>query len=122
MKTESNMVRHSTLLFLLLAGALSLALFVLKYQVQDLEDELMQLNRTIVSDTQAIHVLKAEWSHLNDPARLRALSERHLNLSPVHPVQLGTLEDLPETVPAAVRVDDFATRISRTLAMEKGTQ
>ncbi len=116
MNTESNMARHSTLLFLLLAGALSLALFTLKYQVQDLEDELVQLDGAIASDTQAIHVLKAEWSLLNDPARLRALSERHLNLSPVRPVQLGTLEDLPM---AAAAGDDFFAKISRTLAMEK---
>jgi hypothetical protein len=121
MKTESNMVRHSTLLFMLLAGALSLALFVLKYQVQDLEDELMHLNRTIVSDTQAIHVLKAEWSHLNDPARLRALTERHLNLSPVRPVQLGSIEDLPEAVTADAAGIDFVTKISRALAIEKET-
>ena len=34
------MLRHTTVLLLLLAGALSMTLFLVKYQVQDLEDEL----------------------------------------------------------------------------------
>ncbi len=89
------MMRHPALLALLLAGALSLALFSVKYQVQDLEKEFAGLNRSIVADQRAIHVLKAEWSHLNDPVRLRDLSARYLGLGPVEPEQLGRLDDLP---------------------------
>lgn len=88
-------MRHTTLLFLICAGALSLSLFALKYQVQDLRDELDQINQAAAEDRQAIHVLEAEWSHLNDPARLEALASRHLGLSRVKGRQLGTLEDVP---------------------------
>ena len=88
-------MRPATIVSLLLAGVLSLALFALKYQVQDLEDELVELNRTIFADEEAIHVLKAEWSHLNDPRRLRSLARRHLGMKPVTPNQLATIADLP---------------------------
>jgi hypothetical protein len=40
-------------------------------------------------------VLDAEWSHLNDLPRLRALASRYLNLEPVQPEQFATLADLP---------------------------
>ena len=57
------MIRPSTLLIVLLAVSLSLTLFTVKYQVQDMEDQLFGLNRSITDDRQAIHVLKAEWSY-----------------------------------------------------------
>lgn len=88
-------MRPAAFVSLVLASALSLALFALKYQVQDLEDELVKLNRTIFADQEAIHVLKAEWSHLNDPRRLRSLARRHLGMKPVTPDQLATIADLP---------------------------
>ena len=86
------MIRHTTLLFLLLAGALSVALFSIKYQVQDLEQELTALNKSIYQERQSIHVLKAEWSYLNNPQRLSGLARRHLQMQPVTPSQLSTLQ------------------------------
>ncbi len=88
------MMRRTTVLFVFLAAALSLALFSLKYQVQDLEDEFVGLNRSISAERRAMHVLEAEWSYLNDPARLGALAARHLGLRPVESEQLGTLGTL----------------------------
>lgn len=74
---------RTTLLFLLLAGALSVALFSVKYQFQDLEQELVELNRSIIAERQSVHVLKAEWSHLNNPERLGLLAERLLGMKQV---------------------------------------
>ncbi len=88
------MMRRTTVLFVFLAAALSLALFSLKYQVQDLEDEFVGLNRSILAERRAMHVLEAEWSYLNDPARLGALAARHLGLRPLESEQLGTLATL----------------------------
>ncbi len=98
-------MRPAAFVSLLLAGVLSLALFALKYQVQDLEDELVKLNRTIFADQEAIHVLKAEWSHLNDPRRLRSLARRHLGMKPVTPDQLATIADLPPRPPDTETTD-----------------
>ena len=88
------MIQRTTVLFVFVAGALSLALFSLKYQVQDLEDEFIGLNRSILAERRAMHVLEAEWSYLNDPARLGPLAARHLGLRPVESEQLGTLRTL----------------------------
>lgn len=93
-------MRRTTVLAVLLAGALSLALFAVKYEVQDLEDELLELNRAIVADRQAVHVLEAEWSFLNNPDRLNRLARRHLGLAPVGPDQLGAVSRLPQWEPA----------------------
>lgn len=93
------MIRPSMVLIILLAASLSLTLFVVKYQVQDLEEELVGLNRSITEDRQAIHVLKAEWSHLNEPKRLKSLAERYLGLSAIESEQVGTAKELlPEII------------------------
>ena len=93
------MIRPAMLLIVLLAASLSLTLFVVKYQVQDIEAELVEYNRALTDDRQAIHVLKAEWSFLNQPARLRPLAERYLDMSVVEPAQVGRAIDFfPEPV------------------------
>lgn len=97
------MIRRSTLLTTILAASTGLALFVVKYQVQDLEDTLTQINREIASNRQAVHVLKAEWSHLNEPSRLRFLATRHLDLGPLENVQFTTPDDLVEQLPVRVK-------------------
>jgi hypothetical protein len=89
------MSKRTTFLALVLAAVMSLGLFVISYQVQDLEDQLDSLNRDISRDSRAVHVLQAEWAHLNDPHRLRLLSERYLGLEPIATKQLGKVEDIP---------------------------
>jgi cell division protein FtsL len=90
------LLRSATLLFLVLAAGLSFVLFQVKYEVQKVDAELNALHRQIAADRQAIHVLKAEWTHLNDPARLRELAARHLaGLKPMAPGQFAALADLP---------------------------
>jgi cell division protein FtsL len=90
-----RMIRPTTVLWMGLAGAVGFGLFQLKHEVQALEDEMFRLNRNIVAEQQAIHVLKAEWSYINQPQRLQALAARHLDLLPMKPAQLGGLADLP---------------------------
>ena len=92
--------RYTTVLFLLAAGGISLILFSVKYQVQDLEQELRDLNRAIVADREALHVLRAEWAYLNDPARLSQTAAKYFALEPVRPDQLATFDGLPPLVAA----------------------
>jgi hypothetical protein len=89
------MIRPTTLLWVGLAGAVGFGLFQLKHEVQALEDEMFRLNRAIIAEQQAIHVLKAEWSYINQPQRLQSLAARHLDLQPMKPAQFGSLTDLP---------------------------
>lgn len=89
------MMRISTLLWVALAGIVGFGLFQLKHRVQELEDDLFRLNRSVLAEEQAIHVLKAEWSYINQPQRLQELASRHLDLQPMKPTQLGSFADLP---------------------------
>ncbi|MBI3447179.1 MAG: energy transducer TonB [Magnetospirillum sp.] len=85
-----------TILWSLLAACVGIGLFVVKYEVKDLEARLNGLNAEIHRNQETIHVLRAEWSYLNDPIRLRALSEKHLGMRPMMPSQVATLDTLPK--------------------------
>jgi cell division protein FtsL len=113
------MIRHTTVLFILLAGALSLVLFTVKYQVQDLEHELKTLVRNIDANQRAIHVLNAEWSHLNNTDRLRRLAERHLGMQPIGADQLTRWPAFAARVPEAQT--EIETEIPVSLAAKRNS-
>jgi len=122
------MIRRTTFLSATLAATMGVALFVVKYQVQDLEDQLTAIDHQIVTERQTIHVLKAEWSHLNEPGRLRRLAVRHLDLVPLgyqqyladatFNQQLG--EDRPDSNKADAKILSFENRMKK--ALEEGTE
>jgi len=89
------MIRRSTIFWLLLVAASGYAMFQVKYEVGQLEDELARVNHQIVADHEAMHVLSAEWSRLNQPSRLDELARRHLHLAPIATSQIGQVETLP---------------------------
>lgn len=84
-------------------GAVSVGLLVLvsfelyngvqrgKAQVQALAD----LDSKIAEEREAIRVLKAEWSFLNQPDRLQALARRHLPLTQTGASQIVVPASLP---------------------------
>ena len=89
------MMRAATILWAILAAAAGTSLFMLKYEVQTQEQRLSGLRKDIVETKESIHVLKAEWSYLNDPSRLREQAERHLGLHPLKPSQIVNIASLP---------------------------
>ncbi len=89
------MIRITLAFWIGLVSALGYGVFQVKYEVQEMESHLVQLNRSIVGDQQAIHILRAEWSYLNHPSRLDALARRHLALAPIAASQIGQIEDVP---------------------------
>jgi len=89
------MSRLLFLLFVAAAAGVAGLLFQVKYEVQDLERELAGVNRQILVDQEAVHVLQAEWSYLNQPARIAELSRRHLGLGPMQPEQVTAIAALP---------------------------
>lgn len=93
------MSRPLIVLAVAVLGLLAFALFQLKYEVQTLDEQLSGIRRQIAVETDAIHVLGAEWSYLNRPDRLQALAERYLDLVPVQPAQISTLQTLPKLDP-----------------------
>ncbi len=88
------MMRGMTILWTVLAVIIGIGLFLLKYQVKALEGQLHQVNRDIRGHQESIHVLKAEWSYLNDPERLRDLTERHLAMKSFRGEQIVQIADL----------------------------
>lgn len=78
-----------------LTAFVGIGMFILKNQVQNLEKELNQINASIQEDVKSIHVLKAEWSHLNSPHRLRNLASKHISLNPVRAEQIINYSELP---------------------------
>jgi len=84
-RSGSGFLRHTTVLFLLLAGGISMVLFSVKYQVHDLEDEHKRLVGELEDERRALHVLQAEWATLNDPRRIQVLASEHLAMTPIAP-------------------------------------
>ena len=79
-------MRASHLMWAALTIAVGVALFLLKYKVQALEHELVAKQERVIRDEGAIRVLQAEWTYLNDPERLRRLSEEYLSFRPAQNV------------------------------------
>ena len=91
-----NSTRTATLsLWVTLTCLVGFGMFVMKNQVQNLENELPSINRNIEEDVKTIHILKAEWSHLNNPSRLRALATKHISLNQVKAEQIINYSALP---------------------------
>jgi cell division protein FtsL len=90
------MIRFSSLLWLALVAVTGFATFKVKYAVQDIEEELNKARRQTVAEQQEIHVLRAEWTALNQPERLADLNRRFLSLAATSPKQLQRkIEDIP---------------------------
>ena len=92
-------MRRVTILWFLVSTCLGVALFLVKYEVQDREERLAAIHREILANQEAVHVLEAEWSYLNRPANLEAMVRRHLDLVPLDTTRLGRIEQLPIRLP-----------------------
>ncbi len=88
------MIRRSTLVVSGLTLAVGLALFKTKYAVMGLEQQHSQIKKNIQETREAIHVLRAEWAHLNDPSRLQVLAQKYLDIAPVGSSQLVSFDDV----------------------------
>lgn len=71
-------------------------LFQIKFKVQQLHNEALELKSQLAHEKDSIHVLKAEWAYLNQPERLHRLSKKFLDLAEVKsdqvlPVKPGSI-------------------------------
>lgn len=89
------MMQRGTIVWMLLAIAAGIGLFLLKYEVAEMEDRLAEINRRTLVNLESVHVLKAEWSYLNRPERLETLGRDLLSLEPVKPQQTLDIADIP---------------------------
>ncbi len=95
------MIRASSILFWFgLTIAASLGLYHTSYRVHELEQQLHQLNGSIDAEQESLHVLKAEWVYLANPARIGTEARKHLvTMRPTSPQQIARFESLSEILP-----------------------
>jgi len=80
----------------LAAGSITaLTLFQIKQEVRSLEQEIAETQSRILQDQEAVHILEAEWSYLNNPARISTLAERHLKMVPLPAERIISFAELP---------------------------
>jgi hypothetical protein len=85
-----------------LAGMASFALFNITFKVERLESELTALNKQILKEQRAVHVLRAEWSYLNRPERIESLTRKLLpHLRSPEAFQIGDLDSLGDSARSA---------------------
>jgi hypothetical protein len=89
------MISRGVIVWLAIAIVTGVCLFLVKYQVRQLEEKLLTLNQRVVRNQDATHILKAEWAHLNDIARIEQLSGKYLRLQPMTTAQMGSIDALP---------------------------
>ena len=84
------------LVWLVLASCIGWAVYQMKYEVARLETNLARVNRQILNDQEAIQVLKAEWSYLNQPLQLQMFAAKYLELEPVLIKQMAEANSVPQ--------------------------
>jgi hypothetical protein len=94
-KGDTAMIRRSMVLWVILTSLFGAAMFLIKHEVQVREAWLDTLDREILASQEAIQVLRAEWSYLNQPVRIEALIRRHMDLRPTNTAQIGGIDALP---------------------------
>lgn len=112
-------MRKTTLLWLLLAVFCSAILFHTSQQVTDGKARLASLQNKTQDEEESIRVLQAEWSYLNQPARLEKLVKEYLALEPMQGRQFAKLADIPEKEPEAVVPEEIVTAAGTTEAVEE---
>ena len=114
------MRRPVTFAGIALVAALAFGLYKLKYEVQELEARSAAIQRAILSEQEAIRVLKAEWSFLNNPKRLAELAQRYLELGPLGAGRVVRLEQIPIDPARASDARDERNRPSARPTREGG--
>lgn len=89
------MSRGLSLFALLLLAVVSFGLYQLSYEVQRLEEELIELNRALSQERETIGVLQAEWSYLSRPEYLQDKAQRLLEMRPAVARDIVAIEALP---------------------------
>jgi hypothetical protein len=91
---------------LLVIGALVLAaayVYRIKFEATVQAERLAKLRDEVQRERDKIAVLRAEWGDLDEPARIQALAQRYLKLSPIVPTQFDSFAHLAAEPPDFLR-------------------
>ena len=89
------MNRRTAMVATVALGAAAIGLYELKYDVAQLEADAARLVRELAREQQAVHVLSADWAHLNQPQRLARLVHEYLDLVPLDADRIVAADELP---------------------------
>ena len=92
------MIRKFNILLMLTSAIALVAVYGLKYSVEEVAKSKQALERQIQKQQGQLSLLKADWSYLNQPGYIQPIVMRHqqeLNLQPIKQTQFGSLGDLP---------------------------
>lgn len=87
--------RMGSVIWLVLIAVAAFGLYMVKYRVQALQQEIAGVQDELNQERENLHVVAAEWAYLTRPERLQRLAEKHTLLAPVEGRQVGQLSNLP---------------------------
>jgi hypothetical protein len=93
------MIRTLNFAFIAITSLVCLAVYRTAEQARVDQRALKATQIAIVRESDMLTVLGAEWARITQPARIQALTQRHLDLSDLPAAQLSSLSQLPEKNP-----------------------
>lgn len=88
-------MNKTTLTWIMFILPVALGLFYVKHIVENLEEDLAALEKSISTDADEVHVLRAEWAYLSRPERVQKLAVNHLDLEPASGSQIADVKAIP---------------------------
>ncbi|MBM3528888.1 MAG: hypothetical protein FJX62_12420 [Alphaproteobacteria bacterium] len=99
---------------LILLVVAAIMVYEIKFESTLRAERVAKMRADVRRERDAIAALRAEWSALENPARVQGLVRRHMPLGPAQPTQFDSLDRLPARPPTVVkppREDAIATMI-----------
>src|SRR5262249_42073225 len=92
----ASMMRLLHLVVIAALVASAAYVYKIKFDSTVRAERVARLRAEIKREHDAVAALRARWEALDSPARIQALTERHLRLKPLEANQIDELDRLPE--------------------------
>jgi cell division protein FtsL len=96
-------MRLLNLCVLILLVAAAAYVYEIKFEATLRAERIAKMRGDIQRERDAIAALRAEWTTLENPARIQGLARRHLKLRPADATQYDALDRLPERAPVVMQ-------------------
>ena len=96
-------MRFLNLCVLALLVAAAAFVYEIKFESTLRGERIAKMRGDVQRERDAIAALRAEWSTLENPARIQGLARRHLRLRPPDSAQYDSLDRLPGRPPSIVQ-------------------
>ena len=89
------MIRTMNIVALIVTVLFSYGLYSINDDTDMAERGISKLRQEIDIEIETLKVLRAEWSHLNQPVRIQQLAAKYLDLVPIGLHQIVGIQDVP---------------------------